>query len=127
MEENKKVIDDYTNVVNKLIVDEIKKNNKKIVPRIVERMILDDKDLFKDLAKHIAKSIIEESPYIRYGQAVFNYVDEKYGVANIVQFKYRLASISQFYYEFDCFYDDTKVEQFLDKCYELIKTVNRND
>ena len=78
MEANKKVIDDYTQVVNKLIVDEIKKNNKKIVPVIVEKMILDDKDLFKDHVKHIAKSIIEESPHIRYGQAVFNYVDEKY-------------------------------------------------
>ena len=117
MEANKKVIDDYTKVINKLIVDEIKKNNKKIVPGIVEEMILDDKDLFKDHVKHIAKSIIDKSPHIRYGQAVFNYVDEKYGVARIAQFDYGI----------DCFYDDTKVEQFLDKCYELIKTINRND
>ena len=66
---------------------------------------------FGELIKAIAKSIIEESPHIRYGQAVFNYVDEKYGVARIAQFDYGI----------DCFYDDTKVEQFLDKCYELIK------
>jgi hypothetical protein len=102
MEANNKVIDDYTNVVNKHIVDDI---------------IINDKYLFKDHVKNIAKSIIDESPYIRYGQAVFNYVDEKYGVARIAQFDYGI----------DCFYDDTKIEQFLDKCYELIKTVNRND
>ena len=102
MEANKKVIDNYTKDVNKKIVDDF---------------IIKDNDLFKDHVKHIAKSIIEESPRIRYGQAVFNYVDEKYGVARIAQFDYGI----------DCFYDDTKVEQFLDKCYELIKTVNRND
>ena len=102
MEANNKVIDDYTKVVNKHIVDDI---------------IINDKYLFKDHVKNIAKSIIEESPHIRYGQAVFNYVDEKYGVSRIAQFDYGI----------DCFYDDTKIEQFLDKCYELIKTVNRND
>ena len=102
MEENNKVIDDYTQVVNKNIVDDL---------------IINDKDRFKDHVKHIAKSIIDESPHIRYGQAVFNYVDEKYGVARISQFDYGI----------DCFYDDKKVEKFLDKCYELIKTVYRND
>ena len=116
MEANKKVIDEYTLVVNNLIVDEIK-NNKKIVPGIVEQIMLDDKDLFKDHVKQIAKSIIDESPYIRFGQAVFNYVDERYGVARIAQFDYGV----------DCFYDDTKVEPFLDKCYELIKNVNKDD
>ena len=85
--------------------------------KIVDDLIIKDKDLFKEHVKSIAKSIIDEIPYIRYGQAVFNYVDEKYGVARIVQFNYGI----------DCFYDDTKVEQFLDKCYELIKTSNRND
>ena len=96
MEDNKKVIDDDQKVIDKNIVDD---------------HIINDKDLFKDHVKHIAKSIIDESPYIRYGQAVFNYVDERYGVARIAQFDYGI----------DCFYDDTKVEQFLDKCYELIK------
>ena len=113
MEENNKVFDEYENVINKFIFDGIKKK----IPETVEKIMLDDNNLFKDHVKHIAKSIIEESPHIRYGQAVFNYVDEKYGVARIVQFNYGI----------DCFYDDTKVEQFLDKCYELIKTVNRND
>ena len=102
MEALKNFTDEYAKVVNKNIVD---------------GLIIKDKDLFKDHVKHIAKSIIEESPHIRYGQAVFNYVDEKYGVARIAQFDYGV----------DCFYDDTKVEPFLDKCYELIKTVNRND
>jgi hypothetical protein len=84
---------------------------------IIDDLIIKDKDSLKDHVKQIAKSIIYENPYIRYGQAVFNYVDEKYGVARIAQFDYGI----------DCFYDDTKVEQFLDQCYELIKTLNRND
>ena len=88
--------------------------NKKVID---DDLIIKDKDLFKDHVKQIAKSIIEDSPYIRYGQAIFNYVDEKYGVARISQFDYGI----------DCFYDDTRVEQFLDKSYELIKAVNRND
>ena len=102
MEALKNFTDEYAKVINKNIVDDLRIKNK---------------DLFKDHVKHIAKSIIEESPHIRYGQAVFNYVDEKYRVARIAQFDYGI----------DCFYDDTKVEQFLDKCYELIKTVNIND
>ena len=85
--------------------------------KIVDDLIIKDKDLFKEHVKRIAKSIIYELPHIRYGQAVFNYVDEKYGVARIAQFNYGI----------DCFYDDTKIEPFLDKCYELIKIVNRND
>lgn len=84
---------------------------------IIDDLIIKDKDLFKVHVKQIAKSIISENPYIRYGQAIFNYVDEKYGVARIAQFDYGI----------DCFYDDTKVEQFLDQCYELIKTLNKND
>ena len=85
--------------------------------KIVDDLIIKDKDLFKEHVKRIAKSIIYELPHIRYGQAVFNYVDEKYGVARIAQFDYGI----------DCFYDDTKIELFLDKCYELIKTVNKDD
>lgn len=72
---------------------------------------------FGESIKAIANSIVRENPHIRFGQAVFNYVDERYGVARIAQFDYGV----------DCFYDDTKVEQFLDKCYELIKTVNKDD
>ena len=85
--------------------------------KVVDDLIIKDKDLFKEHVKRIAKSIIDEIPYIRYGQAVFNYVDEKYKVARIAQFNYGI----------DCFYDDTKVEQFLDKCYELIKIINKDD
>ena len=85
--------------------------------KVVDDLIIKDKDLFKEHVKRIAKSIIDEIPYIRYGQAVFNYVDEKYGVARISQFDYGI----------DCFYVDTMVEPFLDKCYELIKTVNKDD
>ena len=38
MEANKKVIDDYTQVVNKLIVDEIKKDPENIIQNLKERI-----------------------------------------------------------------------------------------
>lgn len=39
----------------------------------------------------------------RQGQFVFNYIDEVYGVARIVQFHDGV----------DCFYDDSKIDEFL--------------
>ena len=48
----------------------------------------------------------------RDGQFVFNYIDEVYGVARTVQFKKGI----------DCFYDDSKIDAFIEACYqELIK------
>lgn len=44
----------------------------------------------------------------RYGQAVFNAVDEVYGVARTVQFKDGV----------DCFYSDECVDMFLQKAYD---------
>ena len=75
------------------------------------------KDDFKNNVKIIAHHIVEDSPYIRFGQAVFNYVDEKYKVARTTQFEYGI----------DCFYDDSKVDDFLNKCYDLIKKDNKDD
>lgn len=48
----------------------------------------------------------------RYGQFVFNYIDHFYGVARIVQFEYKI----------DCFYDDDKVDEFIEKCVEIINS-----
>ena len=54
--------------------------------------------------------------HIRYGQAVFNYIDAKYGVARILQFEHRV----------DCFYKDDKRDclEFIDKAYEVAKKLN---
>lgn len=48
--------------------------------------------------------------YIRFGQFVFNYIEEHYGVARHVQF----------IDDVDCFYRDDKVLEFLDKSLERI-------
>ena len=46
----------------------------------------------------------------REGQAVFNYVDQVYGAARD----------SQFGYNVDCFYDDSKIDVFIETCVEII-------
>lgn len=49
--------------------------------------------------------------YIRKGQHVFNYIDRKYNVARDVQFLDKI----------DCFYDDSKIDMFVDYA---IKRIN---
>jgi hypothetical protein len=61
-----------------------------------------------------ANNIIIEHPHIRFGQAVFNTVDKNFD---------NIARICQFDYGIDCFYDDNAVSEFLDKCYELYKSL----
>lgn len=46
----------------------------------------------------------------RYGQKVFNYLDIKYKVARTVQFSD----------EVDCYYDDSKVDSFIEKAYNRL-------
>ena len=53
---------------------------------------------------------VEKPKNWRDGQFVFNYVDEVYGVARIAQFTYRV----------DCFYDDTRIDEFIATCCEII-------
>lgn len=48
-------------------------------------------------------------PELRLGQAIFNAVDRYVGVARKVQFDCGI----------DCFYNDNKIEEFLDKCWEI--------
>ena len=78
--------------------------------KVVDDLIIKDKDLFKEHVKRIAKSIIYELPYIRYGQAVFNYVDEYFGVARKVQFEDNV----------DCFYNDDAVDAFIEKTLDAL-------
>lgn len=53
----------------------------------------------------------------RDGQFVFNYIDEKYGVARSVQF---IDGV-------DCFYDDSKIEDFITRSYDYIKNTELSD
>ena len=52
----------------------------------------------------------------RYGQKVFNYLDVKYKVAREIQFND----------EIDCFYDDNKVDLFIEKAYNRLFANNKN-
>ena len=49
----------------------------------------------------------------RYGQFVFNYIDEVYGVARIAQFKYGV----------DCFYHDDLIDKFIETCCNIINDI----
>lgn len=49
----------------------------------------------------------------RIGQAVFNYIDDNYGVARDVQFKENV----------DCFYDDNRVESFIKLAFNRINAI----
>lgn len=56
-------------------------------------------------------SLTDECPrFWRKGQAVFNIVDTKYGVARDVQFQDGI----------DCFYDDQKIADFLAAAYKRL-------
>lgn len=55
---------------------------------------------------------ISEMPnYYREGQKVFNAVEWLFGLARDVQFSKNI----------DCFYDDSKIEEFKEKAYECYK------
>lgn len=58
---------------------------------------------FETLRQEILEAMKNKPTYIREGQFVFNYIDEKYGVARDIQFEDNI----------DCFYDDTQIEQFI--------------
>lgn len=47
----------------------------------------------------------------REGQAVFNYVDQVY---------YGAARDAQFGYDVDCFYNDSKIDVFIETCAKII-------
>ena len=53
----------------------------------------------------------------RDGQFVFNYIDEVYGVARSVQFVEGV----------DCFYDDKKIDEFIDRSYMLLYEIEKRN
>ena len=70
---------------------------------------------FKIKMLSAAAQTISEYPTVRYGQAVFNEVGLRWpGVARKAQFDYGV----------DCFYDDSKVSEFLDVCYNIVSDLD---
>lgn len=58
---------------------------------------------FEELKREIIEAMKDKPRYIREGQFVFNYIDEKYGVARAIQYEDKI----------DCFYDDRQIDKFI--------------
>lgn len=69
-------------------------------------------EFVNDVLMHAGKQR-EEYPMLRYGQSIFNDIDLRYGIARTAQFEKGV----------DCFYDDTKVDEFLDTCYAIYSSM----
>lgn len=65
----------------------------------------------EDLKKEIDEMIKSKPSNWRDGQFVFNYINAEYGVARDVQF---IDGV-------DCFFMDSKIDEFIEKCAERIK------
>lgn len=74
------------------------------------------KEEFVSEVKSVAGKMRKDHPELRKGQAIFNVVDKSFN---------NIARIAQFDYDVDCFYDDSMIEPFLDKCYELYLQLNK--
>lgn len=69
------------------------------------------------MTKEQLKQIIFDHPKPsnwRDGQFVFNYIDEFYRIARYLQFRENI----------DCFYDDSKIDLFIEKAAEIITEFN---
>lgn len=64
----------------------------------------------ENFKKTILEGLKNKPKEWRDGQYVFNYIDEYFGVARIVQY---IDGI-------DCFYNDNKIDKFIEACYERI-------
>lgn len=64
---------------------------------------------YEEFVADIARAVSKREKFIRYGQAVFNYIEQKYGVAREVQ-----AS------GLDCFYMDNLADAFMEAAYGVL-------
>lgn len=69
---------------------------------------------FEEFKKEVQQAIYARPECIRAGQAAFNYVDSTFG---------DVARISQHKDGIDCFYDDSKIDEFIANCYKIISNV----
>lgn len=70
-----------------------------------------------DFLNEIDIAIDDKPRYWRRGQAVFNYIDSKYGIAREVQFSRGI----------DCFYNDDMIGAFVDAAYDILMSGDVND
>lgn len=65
----------------------------------------------EEFKNEVLEALKEQKPQDwRNGQFVFNYVDRFFGVAREAQFNHGI----------DCFYNDNKINDFLDCCYGIM-------
>jgi hypothetical protein len=69
---------------------------------------------FDDLKKEVMTQMENKPSCWRNGQFVFNYIDEKYGVARTVQFVDKI----------DCYYLDEKIDDFINAAAKYIYMKN---
>jgi hypothetical protein len=69
---------------------------------------------YEEFREECLMVVENRSHYLRKGQAIFNYVDEMYGVAREAQFKHGI----------DCFHRDDMIESFLVCTYNILKDLN---
>jgi hypothetical protein len=64
---------------------------------------------FEDFRSGVFRFVDNKPKAWRDGQAVFNYINDTYGVARAVQFGKNV----------DCFFDDTKIDEFIRESYDV--------
>lgn len=72
---------------------------------------------FEEFRNEVLTAMENKPKDWRDGQFVFNYIDEKYGVARSVQF---IDGV-------DCYYIDSKIEAFIERSYGYIKNTKLSD
>lgn len=71
---------------------------------------------FQEFKDDILSKMADRPKWSRKGQFVFNYIEETYGdVARYVQFIEHI----------DCFYNDEKIDSFIDACYKALKKYDK--
>ena len=76
-----------------------------------------ERTILRDTIISDAKKLMEIHPEYRYGQSVFNIVDQYIGLARTVQFCDGI----------DCFYDDEKIDAFIEKVIDRMEEHEYNE
>ena len=76
-----------------------------------------ERTILRDAIISDAKRLMEIHPEYRYGQSVFNIVDQCIGLARTVQFCDGI----------DCFYDDEKIDAFIEKVIDRMEKHEENE
>lgn len=69
-----------------------------------------------DFVVFVKEDIVKKYPEDwRFGQKIFNYIDQEYGIARDIQFEKHI----------DCFYNDNKVDDFLIEAAKILILKNK--